>query len=620
MSKTYNGLVKPILLFEKELDVFIPKAGIQPAYGPWNNLDEAKQGLIEEFEDIANVPSEYTFCVLDSNGKPREWWFTEAGVWDTIKQKSLGDSLYELLKFKIVGDTLYVSYTGGDPFYPIAEIPDLVGNFVTDVELSDNGEILISYNNGVDWISVGKVLFEITSSGYFKYSFDGGITWNSIKIYAANSPGTTPSGSEQSPSNLGTLTSENLSDVEFQNSNDSSSGTYSGQEACDVLVYMATDYTDALNAYMQSNYPSAAIGDFIIVRSTMYDRTGGMSNASDATHTYELDPTWTTQDVLTNSSQTDWYHYYKITKVDADKWAALAWVGRTAQYVDAVRYTVRIGEVTPQEASIVAVYNGVTYSNLSSGSVITVDSGASLTITASAEGYTTSTIPVNNITENKTIDISLNQEDESMTITFTIALMEARDKTVVWYSTDGFATHQEFHHGDTLNVPAGTKFQVWSPGYTDDEGKSIYCFNAEVIKDSDSTKTYLKKGVVSYYKGWKKYTVRENVTVRTLMTEESEYDWRIGEITPANATIAVSFNSPSSYTVVDSSYTFTIAESAKFYVKISAPGYNTFEIGLFGYGADTGEYTPISDGWSTNNFELGWSGRTRILGVHLKEQ
>ena len=82
MEEKYNGLTKALLLFQKEGGCeLVPVANLQPGYGPWENKEAAYAGLVEVFEDIANVPAEYTFCILDENNKPKEWWFIEKGNW-----------------------------------------------------------------------------------------------------------------------------------------------------------------------------------------------------------------------------------------------------------------------------------------------------------------------------------------------------------------------------------------------------------------------------------------------------------------------------------------------------------------------------------------------------------
>ena len=518
MDEKYNGLTKALLLFQKESGCkLVPVANLQPAYGPWESLEDAQQGLIDVFESIENVPAEYTFCVLKENSKPQEWWFTEKGVWETIAPKSVGDSLENVLIFRYneVSQDLEVSYDGGDTWTTLVNIPTMTGNYVTDWKIDSNtGEIKISYDNGITWLSKGQIKFEITNTGYFRYTFDGGNTWKKIKIIAAEalSGGDTPGGGDASGP-IETITPDTVGEVEFQNSNDASSGTYTGIDASNVLIYMAIDYPTSMNTFMEARYPNVAIGSYVIIRSTMYDRTGGMSNASDATHTYELDPTWTTQDVLDNSTQSDWYHYYQITKVDVDKWAALAWTGRVPAFQDVTRHKVYIDTIVPVEASVVVTYNGVD-TTVRPGGYITVDDGASVTITGTAEGFNNYTNTLTNITSDQHINVVLTEERESVMVYFS----SAPDDGVWGVSTDNFQTIQYYRHSlgwenaGLYEFPKGTTVQV----FYFCASTSSMCFNVAAWNLSEGissvvshpSRVYLGRGL--NYLHWNSYTLNED--------------------------------------------------------------------------------------------------------------
>lgn len=525
MDEKYNGLTKAILLFQKEHGCkLVPVANLQPGYGPWETMDAAREGLIEIFEDIGNVPSEYTFCVLNNpDNKPKEWWFTEKGVWETVAPKCIGDSLEAILMFRIHNDMLQVSYDGGETWTDITMISPMTENYITDVELLPDGTLRVSYDNQNTWFQVGKIMFEITSSGYLRYSFDGGNTWASIKIIAADalSGGSTPGGGNTGGGPLDNVTSENVDDVEFQNPNDSSASTYSGQDACDVIVYIATDYPNQLSTLMESMYPNVSVGSYVIIRSTLYDRTGGKSNASDETHTYELDHSWTTQDVLNNSKVADWYHYFKITKVDVNKWVGVAWIGRTAEYIDTVRHTVTIGTITPQEASVTVTYNGVTYENLHTGSTITVDDDATIIITATAEGYENYSQTIEHITADQTVNVAMSVVRDTVKVTF---LSKSADPGRFGVTLDRFNYCEYYSSGRIYEFDKGLNVQVFYFVSDSEDDYDSKCFNVQAINHVSGESVYLKKGSDegTAYVGWKYYTINEDTTFRALTQHKDD--------------------------------------------------------------------------------------------------
>lgn len=543
MEEKYNGLNVPILLFQKDNHCrLVPVANLQPGYGPWDDMDAAKAGLIEIFEDIANVPAEYTFCVMNNfSGGPKEWWFTEKGVWETVAPKSVGDDLEAVLLFRYndYSQDLEVSYDGGDTWTALVNIPNMTGNYITNWEIDKStGEIKISYDNGHSWFSKGKIKFEITNTGYFKYSFDGGTTWHQLPIVAnsvygnGGGGGTTPSGSgEGGP--LDNITSENVGSITFQNTNDSSAGTYTGIDACNVIIYMATDYPTQLSTLMETRYPNVAVGSYIIIRSTLFDRTGGMSNASDATHTYELDPAWTTQDVLDNSVVNDWFHYFKITKVDVGKWVGVAWIGRTTEFVDTVRHKVYIDTITPAEASVVITYNGVD-TIVRAGEYITVDDGASVTITGTAEGYNNYSTTLTNITSDQHVNVSLTQvAGDTVLVYFGPGPSEdyinggqiAGESSRLWagdgvwgVTTDNFQTIQYYRHSlgfedaGLYEFPRGTTIKVFY--YCAYNARVCYNVGAWNLSEGISSganhpsKVLLARGLDQ--RDWNSYTLNED--------------------------------------------------------------------------------------------------------------
>ena len=463
MSKTYNGLVKPILLFNKENEVLTPQPSVQPSYGPWASLSNAKAALIDEFEDIANVPKGYTFAILNSEGKPEEYWFSRWGDWSSVIPKCEGSALKDLLKFKIEGDTLYVSYDGGNNYTSLGKVvtPEAAKELIR-LKLDNDGTLKISYDGGRTYEVVGKFKFKLTDTGYLKISFDDGTTWITAEGHITPGGGsgqTGPTGGGSTP--VGNITVNNVGEIAFKGS------TFTGQDACDVLVYMGIDYPTDFSSVMSTKFPAAQVGDYVIIRSLMYDRTGGMSNASDGTHTYELDPNWTVQDVLDNSTQDDYYYYYKATKIDQDAWAALAWIGRAEKTADVTRHTVTIGPFSPSEAEVKVTYNGVDYP-VHAGSTITVDEGATIVVTAAAEGYNSYTHTYSDIQDDFTTDaISLTPVATGYPVTVNSC---TTPNVKLWYaiidkyfdSADDLNHDQftEIQIGDTFIVPYGKTYDL----------------------------------------------------------------------------------------------------------------------------------------------------------------
>ena len=87
MAEQYNGITKPVLLFGKENGTNVPQPFLQPAYGPWSSLEEAQSKLVEAFGSISVIPVAYTFCIINSEGKPEEYWFTQKGNWSSVEKK-----------------------------------------------------------------------------------------------------------------------------------------------------------------------------------------------------------------------------------------------------------------------------------------------------------------------------------------------------------------------------------------------------------------------------------------------------------------------------------------------------------------------------------------------------
>lgn len=468
MSKTYNGLVKPILLFSKDGEVFTPKPGLQPSYGIWESLEEARTGLIEEFESISNVPKGYTFAIMNQSDLPEEWWFTVAGDWDSIRRKGVS-----LIMLDIVDNQLKISYDGGWNWIPVGSLADpssLTENIVLRVD--NDGTIKISFNSGTTWQKAGQIKLRISDSGYLYITYDN---WahETLVGKVGDTGGQSSSGGGSSP--VGNLDSQNIGSIPYEGVNDSESHTYTGQDACDLLVYFGVDQLDELNNYLEEHYPNASIGDYVIIRSTLYDRTGGMSNESDATHTYELDPAWTTQEILENNTQDDWYHYYKITKVGEGIWAAIAWVGRTPVYQDVVYYTLTIGTVNPQDA-VVTVSYGDTIRTVHSGDTLSIPEGTSVTITAEKQGYDSYTNTIT-MSQNETVDITLAQTVTGYTVTIGSPINRATNAVITsgfeleyrYYDAGHVVRGYRVYPGDTINVQAGAEIYVLgtASGYYD---------------------------------------------------------------------------------------------------------------------------------------------------------
>lgn len=407
MGKTYNGLTRPILLFDKKSETLIPLPGLQPSYGIWESLESAKQGLIEEFESISNVPKGYTFAIINRMSLPEEWWFTEDGNWNTIEKKGVS-----LIMLNIDGTQLQISYDGGWTWIPVGDIADsssLTEQIVLNV--TPDGIIRMSFDSGTTWTNAGQIKLRISDSGYLYITYDNWAHETLVGKVGGTSQGPSGDGASQ----LGNLDSTNVGEIDYEGINDEESHTYTGQEACDLLVYFGIDQLNELNNYFNTNYPNANIGDFVIIRSSLFDRTGGMSNDSDGTHTYELDPDWTTQEILSNNSQDDWYHYYKVTKVAEGVWAALAWIGRVPVFQDTTYYALTIGSVNPQDAVVTVSYGDVIHT-VQSGDTINIPEGVAVTITAERQGYDTYTDTFT-MSQDETVNIELQQSFSGYTVT-----------------------------------------------------------------------------------------------------------------------------------------------------------------------------------------------------------
>lgn len=465
MSKTYNGLAKPILLFNKEGEVFVPKPNPQPSYGIWESLEAARVGLIEEFENISNVPNGYTFAIINDMDLPEEWWFTRDGDWSSIERK--GVSLFML---DIIDNMLKVSYDGGWTWVDVGELSDptaLTDQIILDV--TNDGVIRISFNSGTTWHNAGQIKLRISDSGYLYITYDN---WaHETLVGKVGGSSSTPSGGGSAP--VANLDSQNIDGIPYEGVNDSESHTYVGQEACDLLVYFGIDQINELNSYLEENYPNASVGDYVIIRSTLYDRTGGMSNDSDGTHTYELDPTWTTQEILDNSSQDDWYHFYKVTKVGDGVWAAISWIGRVPVYQDVTHYTITIGTVNPQDAVVTVSYNDVVRT-VQSGDTISIPEGTTVTVSAERAGYE-SYSDTFTMTQDQTVNISLEEIVTGYTIT--IGTPKASDGTIIsnavieWRYIDalGDPRGRRVYPGEVLTVQPnqGVYFEGTATGYYD---------------------------------------------------------------------------------------------------------------------------------------------------------
>lgn len=464
MSKTYNGLTVPLLLFRKEGEVFTPKPSLQPSYGVWKSLEEAKNNLIEEFDSISFVPEGYTFAIINKVNLPEEWWFTKAGDWDSIERKGVS-----LIVLDIDNNTLKISYDGGGSWEDVAEISnptDLTDQIVLDV--TTDGIIRMSFDYGNTWQNAGQIRLRILDSDYLYITYDNWAHETLIGKVGGTSQGQSGGGSTP----VGNFDSQNIDPITYEGVNDSEENTYEGQEACDLLVYFGVDQLNELNTYLEGKYPNASVGDYIIIRSTLFDRTGGMSNESDSTHTYELNPSWTTQEILDNNSQSEWYHYYKVTKVSDGIWAAIAWVGRTPAYQDVTKYTITIGTINPQDAVVTVSYDDV-IRTVNSGDTISIPEGTSVTIAAERDGYESysETITVN---QDQTVNISLNEVSTNFIIT--IGTPTATDGTTISnatieyrYIADGTPRGYRVYPGDTITVQPNQQvyFEVTASGYYD---------------------------------------------------------------------------------------------------------------------------------------------------------
>lgn len=114
----YNGLYTSLLLLKLADKKYLPLPSLQPSYGPFASMNDAKTDLINTFENISNVPMGYTFCVIE-NGKPQEYWFTEAGNWDSVEPKNVSSSSssevnIDGIKFRYANGWLQVSTDNGN--------------------------------------------------------------------------------------------------------------------------------------------------------------------------------------------------------------------------------------------------------------------------------------------------------------------------------------------------------------------------------------------------------------------------------------------------------------------------------------------------------------------------
>lgn len=152
------------------------------------------------------------------------------------------------------------------------------------------------------------------------------------------------------------ITANNVGEVRAKLSYENNYTTFTGEDACAVLVYWGANQPSLLQDYLNEKYPNAGIGAKAIIRSHMYDKGHGASMSTDSTNLYGTDRSRinTMRKVIDTYNTVSFFYLHSATKVTASNWAGIDWVGRVNPGVwsDAAPtptnvYGITIGTVTP---------------------------------------------------------------------------------------------------------------------------------------------------------------------------------------------------------------------------------------------------------------------------------
>ena len=282
------------------------------------------------------------------------------------------------------------------------------------------------------------------------------------------------------------ITANNVGEVTYKTSYESEAHSFTREDACGTLVFMGVNEPGDLQRYLNARYQGVPIGTKVIIRSHMYDRGHGKSNANDRTYSYSLEnlvdengnsilPSESykrnIENVLNTYNKTSWYSLYSVTKVSNDTWAGLDWVGRVYpnDWIDSgdesqvdpdTLYTLTI---IPSVDSAEVYVNG----ELLGVGTVTKDlpAGSVVSIRCAKTGYQeyndSIVMPANNYTYNA------NMIEDISTQYCTVRFVSIKDnlgnslsnRVTVYYSYSGQSKTQ-ISVGESFLVPYGTRYKI----------------------------------------------------------------------------------------------------------------------------------------------------------------
>lgn len=192
------------------------------------------------------------------------------------------------------------------------------------------------------------------------------------------SSGSSSSGSSSSSSSIHILTGSNVPNVTFMGYTDTGSNTYTGEDACAVLVMMGIDYQYKLQTFLNTIYPNASVGDRVIVRCHIRNRNNYPFSGGD------------TATIIAAQNTYSEYNLYGSVKVANGTWKSMVWVGMVDNgywndSTPGVYRTIYISSVNPSYAYV--YYNiggGMNRIPIAVGSSFQVIDGESYRIEAEA--------------------------------------------------------------------------------------------------------------------------------------------------------------------------------------------------------------------------------------------
>lgn len=341
---SYISVQGPLALFDKGTFPQKFKPSVEVAYGPYENLDAAKTAIRAEFNNDANIPKGFTFCLLESvNGttKPVEYWFTQDGNWNYVEKKQK-ESTIDLSKLGFRANTVdgvtTLEYTADKT----AASPDWQPTGLTiptsNVDLSniklkiENGDIKMAYD-GVNYTTIvgardadgvkplSNLKLDVDSNGQLRISYGQGYTPIPGAIFNSE-------GSLVGDTGFFIIDLNNVGRITYEGVN------YTAQDAVNGMVVAGIDNPLMFSIWMQLKFPNIPIGSRVAFVSTLIDKTGGptkVRGSYDHTSTsfprYDDDAS-TFAERLALTSSTSVYSIFQTTKLDTYSWAALSWVGK----------------------------------------------------------------------------------------------------------------------------------------------------------------------------------------------------------------------------------------------------------------------------------------------------